>query len=228
MTLIGRIRRSFDASFGSIVFGMEDGTVSIFGLVFGVAFSAPDSRAVLLAGATGAVAAAVSMMAGTFLDVESTNDQAAARLTEARTHYESDRGADDQEAMGRLAAAGFTDSDAHTFLGIVSKYPGTRLKIEAAVDLGVSDATRQNPFVQSAWMFFTDLVAASIPVIPFAFFSLATARIVSSLVTLALLVLLGIGRARVGHRHVVPTVAETIGIATAAAAAGVGVAKLIS
>jgi len=52
-----------------MVFGMEDGTVSIFGLVFAVAVSAQDSHAVLLAGATGAVAAAVSMMAGTFLDV---------------------------------------------------------------------------------------------------------------------------------------------------------------
>jgi hypothetical protein len=42
-TLIERIRRSFAASVGSIVFGMEDGTVSIFGLVFGVAAAAPDS-----------------------------------------------------------------------------------------------------------------------------------------------------------------------------------------
>ena len=43
--------RSFIASVGSIVFGMEDGTVSIFGPVFGVATAAPDSHAVLLAGA---------------------------------------------------------------------------------------------------------------------------------------------------------------------------------
>jgi VIT family protein len=49
-TLFGRIRRSLAASVGSIVFGMEDGTVSIFGLVFGVAAAAPDSHAVLLAG----------------------------------------------------------------------------------------------------------------------------------------------------------------------------------
>ena len=48
-TVFGRVHRSFIASVSSIVFGMEDGTVSIFGLVFGVAFSAPDSRAVLLA-----------------------------------------------------------------------------------------------------------------------------------------------------------------------------------
>ena len=80
-----RIRRSFNDSVGSIVFGMEDGTVSIFGLVFGVAAAAPDSHAVLLAGATGAVAAAVSMMAGTYLDVESTNDRSAALLAEERS-----------------------------------------------------------------------------------------------------------------------------------------------
>lgn len=227
-SLPGRIGDSFQASVGSIVFGMEDGTVSIFGLVFGVAFAAPDSRAVLLAGATGAVAAAVSMMAGTFLDVELTNDQAAARLAEARAHYESDPGADDQAVRERLVAAGFTSPDADSFIQLAGKYPDTRLKIEAAVDLGVGDATRQNPFVQSAWMFVTDLFAAAVPVIPFAFLSLAPARIVSLVMTLVLLILLGIGRARVGHRRILPTVAETIGIAAAAAAAGAGVGKLIS
>ena len=45
-----RIWTSLQDSIGEIVFGMEDGTVSIFGLVFGVAASAPDARAVLLAG----------------------------------------------------------------------------------------------------------------------------------------------------------------------------------
>ena len=50
------VRTSFSASFGIVVFGMEDGTVSIFGLVFGVAASAASSRVVLLAGATEAAA----------------------------------------------------------------------------------------------------------------------------------------------------------------------------
>jgi len=227
-TMFDRIHRSFIGSVGSIVFGMEDGTVSIFGLVFGVAFSAPDSRAVLLAGATGAVAAAVSMMAGTFLDVESTNDQAAARLAEERTRFEANRGQEDQAIHHRLVSAGFSDSDADTVIGIVGRYPETGVKIAAAVDLGVGDASRQSPLVQSAWMFFTDLFAASVPVIPFALFSLATARIVSLLVTFMLLVLLGVGRAKVGHRRLLPTVAQTVGIAAAAALAGVGVGKLIS
>src|SRR5271165_1364794 len=113
-TVLSRIHRSFVASVGSIVFGMEDGTVSIFGLVFGVAFAAPDSHAVLLAGGTGAVAAAVSMMAGTFLEVESTNDQAAARVAEERDRYDANRQLADQAVHRRLVSAGFSGADAKT------------------------------------------------------------------------------------------------------------------
>src|SRR6476620_10723565 len=69
-SIFARVKQSLVASAGDIVFGMEDGTVSIFGLVFGVAASSTSSAPVLLAGATGAVSAAVSRMAGVFLDVQ--------------------------------------------------------------------------------------------------------------------------------------------------------------
>ena len=226
--LADRIRRSFLASVGSIVFGMEDGTVSIFGLVFGVAVSAPDSRAVLLAGGTGAVAAAVSMMAGTFLDVESTNDQAAARVADARARYEADPGLADSDVNRRLVSAGLSDTEAATVAGIIGKHPETRLKLAAGLDLGTSEPARQSPVVQSLWMFVTDLFAAAVPVVPFALFTLGTARIVSLAVTFVLLVLLGVGRSMIGRRRLLPTVAETIGIAAAAACAGILVGKLIS
>jgi VIT1/CCC1 family predicted Fe2+/Mn2+ transporter len=223
-----RIRGSFLDSVGSIVFGMEDGTVSIFGLVFGVAAAAPDSRAVLLAGATGAVSAAVSMMAGTFLDVESTNDQAAARAAEQRARYEADPAGTDQSVRHRLVAAGLSETEAATVTGILGQHPDAQSTIATAVDPGGADATQQSPVVQSLWMLCTDLFAAAVPVVPFALFSLATARIVSLSVTLVLLVFLGIGRGVIGHRRMLPTVAETIGIAAAAALAGLAIGQLIS
>ncbi len=227
-TLMGRIRQSFVASAGSIVFGMEDGTVSIFGLVFGVAAAAPDSHAVLLAGGTGAVAAAVSMMAGTFLDVESTNDQAAARLEQERAHYEAHQHEESQLLRGRLISAGFSSSEAETVLGVVGRHPEAELRLAAAAGLGTGEMARKSPFVQSAWMFVTDLFAASVPVLPFAFLTLTAARIVSLFVTLVLLIFLGIGRGAIGQRRVLPTVIETIVIGAAAAGAGVGVGKLIA
>ena len=226
--LAGRVRRSFIDSSGSIVFGMEDGTVSIFGLDFGVAAAAPDSSAVLLAGATGAISAAVSMMAGTFLDVETANDQAASRKAEERARYAADPQKADQDIRRRLVPAGFSDAEAATATGIMGKHPETRLEIAAAVDLGAGEAARQNPYVQSAWMFITDLFAAAVPVVPFAIFGPGTARVVSLAVTFALLVVLGVGRARIGRRQVLPTVAQTVGIAAAAAVAGLLAGKLIS
>src|SRR5260221_4061213 len=80
LSLAQRVWQSFQSSLGSIVFGMEDGTVSIFGLVFGVAASASTSQAGLLAGSTGAVAAALSMTAGTYLDVSTQPDRPRAAM----------------------------------------------------------------------------------------------------------------------------------------------------
>jgi hypothetical protein len=99
------------ASAGNIVFGMEDGTVSIFGLVFGVAASAPNGHAVLLAGATGAAAAAVSMMAGTYLDVSTANDRAQAEQQRKRLDIEQHTAREAQDVDARLTAAGFTAAE---------------------------------------------------------------------------------------------------------------------
>ena len=64
------MKNSLHSSAGEIVFGMEDGAVSIFGLVLGVAVGAQSGSAVFLAGATAVIAASVSMIAGLNLDIE--------------------------------------------------------------------------------------------------------------------------------------------------------------
>jgi VIT1/CCC1 family predicted Fe2+/Mn2+ transporter len=219
------IGKSFTDSIGDIVFGMEDGTVSIFGLVFGVASSTTSSSVVLLAGATGAIAAAVSMMAGTFLDVESTNDQAKAQLAHEQTELETNLEGEKREVRDRLRTAGFNDQETSAIVDALARHPKTFLWIEGASELQRGASEQKNPFVQSAWMFISDLFAASVPVIPFALFPLGTARLV---ITAILLLLLGVGRGLLGHRNVVLTALETLGIATAAALSGFLIGKLVT
>jgi predicted membrane protein (TIGR00267 family) len=77
-------------------------------------------------------------------------------------------------------------------------------------------------------MFGADLIAAFVPVIPFALYPLESARIISLVITGLLLLLLGIGRGLVGRRNILLTALETLGIAALAAAAGVLVGKLIT
>src|SRR6266699_3772200 len=222
------VGKSFYDSIGDIVFGMEDGTVSILGLVFGVASSTTSSSVVLLAGATGAISAAVSMMAGTFLDVESTNDQAKAQLAQEQMEIDHNLEGEKQEARDRLRTAGFNDQDTAAIVDALARHPKTFLQVEAASELQLGSTEQKNPFVQSAWMFISDLFAAFVPVIPFAFLSLANARLVSLIITGLLLLLLGVGRGLIGHRNVVLTALETLAIATAAALAGFLIGKLVT
>ena len=228
MSIFQRVEQSLLSALGSIVFGMEDGTVSIFGLVFGVAASASDSQTVLLAGATGAISAAVSMMAGTFLDVSTERDQARAAIAAEQREIEEKPEEEAQEFHGRLKQAGFSDADAQTVLTIIQRTPGALLKGETAFELRLGKSAEQNPWVQAIWMLLADLFAAFVPVLPFAFLPLGPARTVSLIVTTLLLSLLGVGRGILGHRKVVVTALQTLGIAAAAAVAGLLVGLLIT
>ena len=86
----------------------------------------------------------------------------------------------------------------------------------------------QNPWVQALWMFVADLFAAFVPVLPFAFLPLGSARTTSLVLTTLLLLLLGIGRGVIGHKNVIATALQTLAIAAAAAAAGLVVSLLVT
>lgn len=210
-----RLQSSFVNSAGTIVFGMEDGTVSIFGLIFGVAATTTDPKAVLIAGASGAAAAAVSMMAGTYLDVETTRDEARA----IRSLYSASGSI--ASLSNRLAKAGLTPEQSEALTRAVQSNPKAVTGLLLA--LGGGSDTPQNPLEQALWMLVADFLAAAIPILPFVLLPIQQARIVSCAVTIALLVALGLGRAKIARRSAIRTVAETVSIGVTAALAGVAI-----
>jgi len=221
MGLARRIRESLVTAIGDVAFGMEDGAVSVAGLVFGVAASTNDSKIVLLAGAAGAISGAVSMMAGTYLDVHSERSRAASLVEQARRQIEADPAAARGRVATQLVAAGFTDVEARGVTAAMERNPDALLAYVSAFELNVPAGAGAAPWTHAAWMFVADLFAASIPVLPFAFFPIETARIVSLVVTGALMAVLGFARGRIGHEPVWRTALQTMAIAGAAALAGV-------
>jgi VIT1/CCC1 family predicted Fe2+/Mn2+ transporter len=225
VSAFARLRGSFLDSAGTIVFGMEDGTVSIFGLVFGVAATTSDAKTVLIAGASGAVAAAVSMMAGAYLDAETTRDELAAR----RTALESGAAPGGAALLQRLSAAGLTQDQSAALAGAVAQDRTALGGLLAALDGGGKSAS--DPSEQALWMLLADFFAAAVPILPFVFLPIASARVISVVVTTALLVVLGIGRARIANAshlgNMVLTTLKTVAVGIAAALAGVGIGVLI-
>ena len=130
-------------------------------------------------------------------------------------------------ADARLEGTGFNAQERGVIITALRRIPETWLRLESDV-MELGPVEKRNPVVQSLWMVAADLVAASIPVIPFVFLFLGPARSTSVAITGMLLVLLGIGRAKVARTNLLPTVLETVGIATAAAADGLLIGKLVT
>jgi vacuolar iron transporter family protein len=220
-----RLRNSLVNSAGTIVFGMEDGTVSIFGLIFGVAATTSSTAAVVIAGATGAVAAAVSMMAGVFLDVETTRDEMAVKRSSLQSDLSLDADAIAASLPARLTAVGLTQQQSAALAGAVihdrAALGGLLLALHGTPE------TPQDPWEQALWMLFADFLAAAVPILPFVMLPVPQARIVSATVTVALLAALGVGRARIAKRSLIRGVAETVSVGVAAALAGVAIGVLI-
>ena len=226
--LLTRLRGSLSLAIGDIAFGMEDGAVSIAGLVFGVAASTNDRSIVLLAGAAGAVAGAVSMMAGTYLDVQSQRHRVDALVGVARARIAADpEAAGDREAR-RLLGSGFREEEVALVARAFARSPEALLDHVVAFEVGVVREATVSPWTHALWMFAADLLAASVPVIPFTLVDIATARIVSLLVTGALMALLGVARGIIGHVNIWWTAIQTMAIAGAAALAGVAIGRLVS
>jgi len=226
--LVRRLRDSLSAAIGDVAFGMEDGAVSIAGLVFGVAASTNSRSIVLLAGAAGAIAGAVSMMAGTYLDVQSERHRADALVQTARGRIALDLDAYSGRVMRRLLADGFSEEEVALVARAFARNPEALLDHIVALEIGVVRRPSASPWTHAVWMFVADLLAAAVPVVPFALFDIEAARFVSLVVTGALMALLGVARGLIGHVNIWWTAVQTMAIAGAAALAGVIIGRLVS
>ena len=226
--LVRRLRDSLSAAIGDVAFGMEDGAVSIAGLVFGVAASTNSRSIVLLAGAAGAIAGAVSMMAGTYLDVQSERHRADALVQTARGRIALDPDAYSGRVTRRLLADGFSEEEVALVARAFARNPEALLDHIVALEIGVVRRPSGSPWTHALWMFVADLLAAAVPVVPFALFDIEAARFVSLVVTGALMALLGVARGLIGHVNIWWTAVQTMAIAGAAALAGVIVGRLVS
>jgi len=224
-----RTRESIRNCSGEIVFGMSDGVVSIFGLVAGMVAGAQSGDVILLAGATAAIAATVSMMAGVFLDLESERDAARVEAKERAAEIRSDPDGAVNKLIADLQKTGMSTTCIEAIRKDMAANPLAIQKFEDAV-AGEEETAAQktSPVIHACWMGIADFIAAMTPVIPFIFLPLEQAKIVFIFGTALLLILLGIGRAKLGERPMFRTILETCSIAAAAAIAGALVGLLIS
>jgi VIT1/CCC1 family predicted Fe2+/Mn2+ transporter len=166
------------------------------------------------------------MMAGAYLDAETSRDETAANDARLEADLARDPAAIATTLSSRLAEAQMTPALSAALLGAVQASPDASRGLLIALQSPTSQ-TPINPREQALWMLVADFLSAAIPILPFMLLPVPSARIVSAAVTIMLLIALGLGRARIGRRAIMRTVSETVSIGLAAALAGVAIGMLI-
>ena len=162
------------------VFGVNDGLVSNFSLVMGVAGGTSNNSVVLLAGIAGLVAGALSMASGEWISIRSQRELYENELRieqeELRAFPEEER--DELEMIYR--AKGITPEAAHDLVETIMSRKDVALDTLAREELGLDPQTLGSPWVAASSSFVAFAAGASLPVIPFLFGSGVAPTIVAA------------------------------------------------
>lgn len=150
------------------VFGIQDGLISILGLITGVygAFS-DQPKVVVVTGITGAIAAALSMAAGSLLSAEAERDLLLAEINEARIDFESEPYIAQQSLVVELGAAGLDKPTSYKVVQLLSKKEDTLFQNFRSMVLDLPGIEDQNPIINALIMFFAFILGALFPIVPF-------------------------------------------------------------
>ena len=202
------------------VLGANDGLVSNFGLVMGVAGAGAASDAVLVAGVAGLLSGSLSMALGEWLSVQSSRELYAREVAVQAAAIDRDPEGEADALARTYEAKGIPSTDARLLAGRI--IGGDRA---AAVDSAVREHLGIDPreLGGSAWTaaitsFVLFAIGAAIPLLPF-LLPLGSARLVSAVLSGATLFILGAGITLMTGRH--PLLAGVRQLAFGLAAAGI-------
>lgn len=174
------------------VLGANDGLVSNFCLMMGVAGAGTPTRTILLTGAAGLVAGACSMALGEWLSVTNARELATTQLAKEREEIEQTPEAEQHELALILQAKGVSKAEAQRAAAQIMKDPDLALDTLAREELGI-DPTELggNPWTAAGTSFALFAVGAVFPILPFAWSGGGSAIAASA--ALSALALAGIG-----------------------------------
>ncbi|HEY2178485.1 MAG TPA: VIT family protein [Caulobacteraceae bacterium] len=169
------------------VLGANDGVVSVASIVVGVASASGAAHQVLIAGAAGWVAGAMSMAAGEYVSVGSQADTEKADLDRERRELAESPGAELAELAGIYRRRGLSPDLARQVAAELSAKDA--LGSHAREELGISEATQARP-VQAALASAASFTAGA--AVPLAMALLAPQRFLAAAVVAASLVFLAV------------------------------------
>ena len=222
----GRIERL--ASIREVVFGAQDGLVSTFAVVAGLAAAGVGNLVVLLGGAVSAMAGVLSMSIGTFLASRAQRQLYETELARERREIRDHPGEEIAELIAALHARGMARPDAAEVARRIGRHPDILLSTLAIFELGLAPQRLGTPVRDALVMAVAFGVAAALPLVPFLLGPALPALALSAVVTVAALFLVGVLKARVAGVSALRSGLEVAVLAAASGLLSFGLGRLAS
>ncbi len=156
-----------DGNIRAAILGVNDGLVSNFSLVMGVAGGADDPKWVLLAGIAGLLAGAFSMAAGEYVSVAGQRDVYRNRVRVLSSSFRASPGAEEIRIASIYESKGLTPDEARGVARRIMANPGAALETVAREELALSPDSLGSPFGAASSSFVAFVIGAIVPILPY-------------------------------------------------------------
>jgi len=149
------------------VFGAMDGLVSNVALIAGVGGGGVSPQAIVLTGAAGLVAGAISMALGEYTSVRTQSEQVAAEVAKERRELERNPEVETAELAQMWADRGLPEDLALEVAKVVHSNPAEALRVHAREELGIDPEEQPSPWTAAISSFVCFSLGALIPLLPY-------------------------------------------------------------
>ncbi|MBI3133369.1 MAG: VIT1/CCC1 transporter family protein [Bacteroidetes bacterium] len=210
------------------VLGGNDGLVSNFSLVMGVAGATAGNEGVLLAGVAGLLAGALSMSLGEWISVKSSQELYENQMQVEMEELETNPEGEQKELALIYMAKGIPEDQAAQMAAEIMKDKSHAHDVLVKEELGINAEELKGSAMEAAlYSFFLFAVGAIIPVLPFIFMRGTNAILLSVALSAAGLFLIGAAITLFTGRNVWFSGLRQVLFGLAAAAVTFGIGKLI-
>lgn len=218
LSLIGAARE--------IVFGMEDSFVSTLGATVGVAVGSGSRFIVILTGMVLVAVEAISMAAGSYLSTKAANEISRERAKQDTARLLQERVTDEESLGDMLRRKGLSTTEVKTVMEALGRERKLWLKEVARAEYRFHTGSSVQPGFAAVVMGVSYVLGGTIVLLPYFFFDMLTASLLSLLVAIFALFTLGVWKARLAEVPAFRSGFEMVMVSLVAAALGVLVGRL--
>lgn len=215
------------SSIRDLIFGVNDGLLSTFSLVTGVAGGTVNNGIILLSGLAGAIAGAISMAAGAYISTKSEREVLERHLTMERAELDAMPDAERDELRLMYELKGVDSEQADAIADHIMANRDTALETMAREEMGFSPDDLSSPVKAAIASGLSFVAGAALPILPLLFVPGRLALVVSGALSMFGFFIIGAGRTVVTGRNAWRSGFEMFVLGALAASVTYGIGRVL-